>query len=146
MARIHPHLLFPGNTEAAFEFYRSVFGGSFERVMRMSDLPVMPDSPLSEREARKILHISLPIGTYGLLKGSDVGQAFEGETLVTGNRYTLSLQAESREEADRLFAGLSAGGIVEMPMAESPWGSFFGMFADRYGIQWMIEHDPRSKQ
>jgi len=145
MARIHPHLLFPGNAEAAFEFYRSVFGGQFERVMRMSDLPANPGSPISEKEARKILHIALPIGASGLLMGSDVGQPFENETLVTGNRYTLSLQAESSEEADRLFAGLSAGGIVEMPMTESPWNSYFGMFADRYGIQWMIDHDPRSK-
>lgn len=144
MARIHPHLLFPGNTEEAFGFYRSVFGGEFSRFMLMSDLPDMPDRPLSDTEARKILHIALPIGPSGLLMGSDVAEQFAGEALVTGNRYTLSLQTESREEADRLFDGLSAGGIVELPMADSPWGSYFGMFADRYGIQWMIDFDPQS--
>ncbi len=145
MTRIHAHVLFPGHTEEAFGFYRSVFGGEFARFMRMSDLPENPDRPLSDTEARKILHISLPIGASGMLMGSDVGEQFAGEALVTGNRYTLSLQTGSREEADRLFHGLSAGGVVEMPMADSPWGSYFGMFADRYGIQWMIDFDPEAK-
>jgi PhnB protein len=145
MAQINPHILFRGNTEEAFGFYRSVFGGEYAMLMRLKDLPVDPDNPVSETEANKILHIALPIGKSDVLMGSDVAEQFMDQELVTGNRYTISISAETKEEADRLFNQLSAGGQIEMPIADSPWGSYFGMFADKYGIQWWVDFDPRRK-
>ena len=143
MALIHPHLLFRENAEEAFHFYKSVFGGEFSTIMRMKDLPNDPNHPISENVANKIIHIALPIGKGNVLMGSDMGEQFMDQELVTGNRYTISISAESKEEADKLFNGLSAGGQIEMPMADSFWDSYFGMFADKYGIQWMINFDPR---
>jgi len=144
MAQINPHILFKGNTEEAFSFYRSVFGGEYATLMRMKDLPNDPNNPISESEMNKIIHIALPIGKSGLLMASDVAEQFMGQDLVTGNRYTISISAESKEEADKLFYGLSAGGEIEMTISESPWGSYFGMFADKYGIQWMVNFDPKN--
>lgn len=145
MAQINPHILFKGNTEEAFEFYKSVFGGEFSTLMRMKDLPNDPNNPISENAANKIIHIALPIGKGNTLMGSDVGEQFMDQELVTGNRYTISISAESKEEATRLFDGLSAGGQVEMPLAESFWDTYFGMLADKYGIQWMVDFDPKNK-
>ena len=145
MAQINPHILFKGNTREAFDFYKSVFGGEFANIMRLKDLPADPENPVSESEGDKILHIALPIGKSDNLMGSDVAEQFMDQELITGNRYTISISAESKEEADKLFNGLSAGGEIEFPIAESPWGSYFGMFADRYGIQWMVDYDPRYK-
>lgn len=145
MAQINPHILFKGNTEEAFEFYKSVFGGEFSTLMRMKDLPNDPNNPISENAANKIIHIALPIGKGNTLMGSDVGEQFMDQELVTGNRYTISISAESKEEATRLFDGLSAGGQVEMPLAESFWDTYFGMLADKYGIQWMVNFDPKNK-
>ena len=143
MAQINPHILFKGNTEEAFSFYKSVFGGEYEMLMRMKDLPNDPNNPISESAMNKIIFIALPIGKGGILLASDVAEQFMGQDLVTGNRYTISLSAESKEEADKLFNGLSAGGQIEMPIEESPWGSYFGMFADKFGIQWMVNYDPK---
>lgn len=145
MAQINPHILFKGNTEEAFEFYKSVFGGEFSTLMRMKDLPNDPNNPISENAANKIIHIALPIGKGNTLMGSDVGEQFMDQELVTGNRYTISISAESKEEATRLFDGLSAGGQVEMPLAESFWDTYFGMLADKYRIQWMVDFDPKNK-
>jgi PhnB protein len=145
MAQINPHILFKGNTQEAFDFYKSVFGGKFAKIMRLKDLPNDPNNPISESEANKIIHIALPIGKSDILMASDVAEQFMEQDLITGNRYTISISAESKEEADKLFNGLSAGGEVEMPIAESPWGSYFGMFADKYGIQWMVDYDPKYK-
>ena len=143
MAKINPHILFKGNTEEAFSFYKSVLGGEYAMLMRMKDLPSDPNNPVPETELDKIIHIALPVGNSDLLMGSDVAEQFMSQELVTGNRYTISLSAESKEEADKLFNGLSAGGQIEMPIADSPWGSYFGMFADKFGIQWMIDYDPK---
>jgi PhnB protein len=145
MAQISPHILFKGNTEEAFDFYKSVFGGEFSTLMRMKDLPNDPNNPISENAANKIVHIALPIGKGNKLMGSDVGEQFMDQELVTGNRYTISISAESKEEATKLFDGLSAGGQVEMPLAESFWDTYFGMLADKYGIQWMVDFDPKNK-
>ncbi|MGE5499560.1 MAG: VOC family protein [Syntrophothermus sp.] len=145
MASINPHILFKGNTEEAFSFYKSVFGGEYSMFTRMKDLPKDPDNPISESELNKIIFIALPIGKSGILMASDVADKFMGEDLVTGNRYTISISAESKEEADKLFNGLSTGGQIEMPMEDSPWGSYFGMFADKFGIQWMVEFKSKSK-
>lgn len=142
MAKINPHILFKGNTEEAFGFYKSVFGGDYTTLMRMKDLPSDPNNPLTESVANKIVFIALSIGKSNSLIGSDVGEQFMDEELVTGNRYTISITAESREEANQLYNGLSAGGAIEMPLEDSPLGSCFAMFTDQFGIQWMLSFDP----
>jgi PhnB protein len=143
MAKINPHLLFKGNTEEAFEFYKSVFGGEFAMFLRMKDLPSDPNNPISESQGNKIMNIALPIGKSNILMGSDVAEQFMDQELITGNRYTIAISAESKEEAEKIYHGLSANGEIEIPLAESHWGSYFGMFADKYGIQWMIDYDPK---
>ena len=141
MARINPYIHFNGNAEEAFNFYKSVFGGEFAMVARFKDFPIT-EHPLSPDEANKIMHISLPIGKGSVLMGSDT-PAFMGKHNEQENRSKISISAESKEEADRLFNGLSAGGQVEMPIADSPWGSYFGMFRDKFGFEWMVDFDPK---
>ena len=140
MAQINPHINFNGNAEEAFTFYKSVFGGEFAKIMRFKDL-ASSEFPVSENEANKIIHIALPIGK-NILMANDVPE-FMGRTNENENRSKISISAESKEEADKLFNGLSAGGQIEMPMEESPWGSYFGMFRDKYGIEWMVDFDPK---
>lgn len=142
MALINPHINFIGNAEEAFHFYKSVFGGEFAKVIRFKDMS-NPEFPMAEYEANKIMHIALPIG-QNVLMGNDVPE-FLGKTNENENRSKISIGAESREEADKLFNGLSAGGSIEFPIGESPWGSYFGMFRDKYGIEWMVDFDPRHK-
>jgi PhnB protein len=140
MALINPHINFNGNAEEAFTFYQSVFGGAFTTIVRFKDLS-SPDASIAEKEANKIMHIALPIGQNTLM-GNDVPE-FMGRVNEKENRSKISVSAESREEADRLFNGLSAGGTVEVPIDDSPWGSYFGMFRDKYGIEWMVDFDPK---
>jgi PhnB protein len=142
MALINPHINFNGNAEEAFTFYKSVFGGEFAQIMRFKDL-ASPEFPVAENEADKIMHIALPIGP-NVLMGNDVPEIM-GKTNENENRSKISIGAESKEEADKLFNGLSAGGQIEMPIADSPWGSYFGMFRDKYGIEWMVDFDPKYK-
>ncbi|MES2519281.1 MAG: VOC family protein [Bacteroidota bacterium] len=136
MAQINPHINFNGNAEEAFNFYKSVFGGEFAKIMRFKDL-ASPEFPVAENEANKIMHIALPIGN-NILMANDVPE-FMGKTNENENRSKIAIGAESKEEADKLFNGLSAGGQIEMPMTDSPWGSYFGMFRDKYGIEWMVD-------
>ena len=136
MATINPYINFNGNAEAAFTFYQSVFGGEFTEIIRFRDLAIM-GAHVSEDEADKLLRIALPIGNAVLL-ANDVPQAL-GRVNEDENRSKIAVRAESREEAERIFNGLSAGGSVEMPMAESPWGTYFAMFRDKYGIEWTVE-------
>lgn len=138
MANINPHINFNGNAEEAFLFYKSVFGGEFSRIVRFKELSG-PDFPVSEKEADKIMHIALPIGN-SMLMANDVPE-FMGRTNENENRSKIVISAGSRDEADKLFNGLSAGGQIEMPIDDSPWGSYFGMFRDKYGIEWMVEFD-----
>ncbi len=140
MALINPHINFNGNAEEAFNFYRSVFGGEIARLVRLKDMPGA-GFPVSEEDANKIMYIALPIGNNTLM-GNDV-PSFLGPVNEKENRSKISVSAESREEADKLFNGLSAGGDIEMPIGDSPWGSYFAMFRDKYGIEWMIDFDPR---
>lgn len=140
MALINPHINFNGNAEEAFTFYKSVFGGEFAMIMRFKDLE-NPEFPVAESEAHKIMHIALPIG-QNILMGNDVPEIM-GRVNENENRSKIAISAESREEADRLFNGLSAGGTIEMPIEDSPWGSYFGMFRDQYGIEWMVDFDPK---
>lgn len=138
MAIINPHINFNGNAEEAFNFYRSVFGGAFAKIMRFKDLE-SPEFPVAENEANKIMHIALPIGTNTLI-GNDVPEIL-GKTNENENRSKISVSTASKEEADRLFHGLSAGGQIECPIGDSPWG-YFGCFRDKYGIEWIVNFDP----
>lgn len=144
MASINPYIHFNGNAEAAFTFYRAAFGGDFARVMRFSDMPANPDFPIPAEEANKIMHVALPIGKNNVLMGSDTPAAY-GKHNEAETRSKISISAESKAEADQLFNALSAGGQVEMPIGDSPWGSYFGMFRDKFGIEWMIDFDPNYK-
>lgn len=142
MALINPHINFNGNAEEAFNFYKSVFGGEFAMVMRFKDM-AGPEFPVAEKEEQKIMHIALPIGP-NVLMGNDVPESL-GSVSENENRSKISVSAETREEADRLFNDLSAGGSIECPIDDSPWGSYFGMFRDKYGIEWMVDYDPKHK-
>ena len=139
MALINPHVNFNGNAEEAFTFYQSVFGGEFTKIIRFKDLE-NENFPVAENEKNKIMHIALPIGKTGMLMGNDVPEML-GPTNENENRSKIVITAETKEEADQLFNGLSAGGQVEYPIGDSPWGTYFGMFRDKYGIEWMVEFD-----
>jgi PhnB protein len=137
MALINPYIHFNGNAEEAFTFYKSVFGGGFAKIARYKDIS-SPEFPVAENDANRIMHIALPIGKSNVLMASDVLESM-GQVTENDNRNTISISAESREEADKLFNGLSAGGKIEMPIADGPLGSYFGMFADKFGVQWMVD-------
>ena len=141
MPKLNPFIHFNGNAEEAFTFYRSVFGGEFQKIVRFKDLPENPDNPFTEAEADKIMHIALPIGKTDLLLGSDV-PSFMGEVNENENRSKISVSTESEEEANQLFNGLSKDGYIEVPLESSPENSYFGMLRDKFGIEWMIEFDP----
>ncbi len=140
MATINPHVNFNGNAEEAFNFYKSVFGGEFSRLVRFGQM-ASADFAVDEKEANKIMHIALPIGASNELMGNDV-PSFMGTVNEQENRSKIAVIVESKEEADTIYHGLSAGGAIEMPITDSPWGSYFGMFRDKYGIEWMIEFNP----
>lgn len=139
MAQINPYIHFNGNAEEAFMFYKSVFGGEFTAISRFKDMN-LPDNDAFKNEANKIMHIALPIGKNSMLMGSDTPE-FMGKHNLNETRSKISITADSKEEANQLFNGLSAGGEIEMPIADSPWGTYFGMFRDQYGIEWMVSFD-----
>lgn len=138
MASINPYINFNGNAEEAFNFYKSVFGGEFTSIIRFKDLE-SAEFPVPENEANKIMRIVLPIGDDVLI-ANDVPEAM-GPVSENENRSKIAVTAKSREEADAIFKGLSEGGTVEMPMDKSPWGTYFAMFRDKYGIEWTVEFD-----
>ncbi len=140
MALINPYINFNGNAEEAFNFYKSVFGGEFALIIRFKEMS-SPEFPVAKNDANKIMHIALPIGK-NVLMGNDVPESM-GVVNENENRSKISVSAESREEADKLFKGLSAGGTIEAPIGDSPWGSYFGMFRDKYGIEWIVDFDPK---
>ena len=139
MALINPYVHFNGNAEEAFTFYQSVFGGQFAKMIRYKDL-ANDAFPIAENDADRLMHISLPISKTNFLMGSDVLEVM-GQVTENDNRNTISISAKSRAEADKLFNGLSAGGQIEMPMADGPFGAYFGMFTDKYGVQWMVNFE-----
>lgn len=143
MALINPHINFNGNAEEAFTFYKSVFGGEFAKIIRFKDI-ASAEMPIAEKEENKIMHIALPIGKNNMLMANDVPEVL-GKVNENENRSKIAISAASKEEADKLFNGLSAGGQIEMPIEDSPWGSYFGMFRDKYGIEWMVDYDPNYK-
>ena len=138
MASINPYLNFNGNTEEAFNFYKSVFGGEFLAVMRFKDNPDC--AQWSEADRERIMHIALPIGNGDVLMATDSLESL-GQTLTKGNNFYLALSPTSKEEAERLFNGLSAGGKIEMPLQDMFWGAYYGSFTDKFGIQWMVNYD-----
>ena len=142
MAVINPHINFNGNAEEAFTFYKSVFGGSFAKIIRFKDL-AGPEFPVAEKEENKIMHIALPIGKNNMLMANDVPESM-GRTNENENRSKIAISAESKEEADKLFNGLSAGGEIEGPIGDSPWNTYFGCFRDKYGIEWIVEYDSKN--
>jgi PhnB protein len=139
MISINPYLNFMGNTEEAMKFYRSVFGGDFTAVQRFTDIP--GHEKMSKNEQDKVMHISLPMGKSNALMATDVLDSME-QKLVTGNNVYICIHAESEEETDRLFEKLSAGGKIEMPVNKTFWGGYFGICADKFGVQWMINYEP----
>ncbi len=145
VANVSTYLNFNRNTEEAFNFYKSVFGGEFVgEIMRMGAAPADPNMPpMSEADKNLVMHVALPILGGHLLMGTDAPESM-GFKLVEGNNVNISLAPDSRTEADRLFAALSAGGNVSMPMADQFWGDYFGSFTDKYGINWMINYSTRS--
>lgn len=140
MANINPYINFNGNAEEAFTFYRSVFGGEFGKIIRFKDI-ASAEFPVPEKEADKIMRITLPIGSNVLI-ANDVPEIM-GRVNENENRSKIAVTAASQEEAERIFNGLSVGGTVEMPLAESPWGTSFAMFRDKYGIEWTVEFDSK---
>ncbi|KQR70730.1 VOC family protein [Pedobacter sp. Leaf176] len=141
MALINPHINFNGNAEEAFNFYKSAFGGDFQSIVRFKEI-ASAENPISENEANKIMHIALPIG-QNVLMGNDVPEIL-GKVNERENRSKIAITAASREEADILYNSLSKGGEIEMPIADSPWGSYFAMFRDKFGIEWMIDFSTNS--
>ncbi|MGQ3014471.1 MAG: VOC family protein [Flavobacteriales bacterium] len=140
MAQVNAYLNFKGNCEEAFNFYRSVFGGEFPFVGRYKDMPPTEGSHASETDGEKIMHISLPISKETILMGSDIGGEWASHTVI-GNNIQLSVNTDSEEEANRIFNALSASGRVNMPLEKTFWGALFGMFTDKFGINWMVNYD-----
>ncbi len=141
MAQVNPYLTFDGNCEEAFNFYKSVFGGEFQYIGRFKD---MPGEQIPESQQEKIMHVSLPISKETILMGSDSSSEF-GQTHILGNNISISVNTASEEEARKIFDGLSQGGRVTMPLEKTFWGAFFGMLTDKFGINWMVNHDYEQK-
>lgn len=144
MAAFNTYLNFPGNTEAAFNFYKSVLGGEFAAVMRFKDNPGSEKMPPNVQNM--IMHIALPVGKGNMLMGTDVVEGQPGPKLQVGNNVSISISPESEAEAKQLFEGLSSGGTITVPYEKAFWGAWFGMFTDKFGIQWMVNYDEKNSQ
>lgn len=139
MATVNVYLAFNGNCEAAFNFYKSVFGGEFNYVGRFKDMP-SPDRPIPDSEKDKIMHVGLPVSKETMLLGCDMSEEMMGEKYVAGNNFSICISPESEEEARRIFDLLSAEGTVTMPLDKTFWGSLFGMLTDKFGTSWMVDY------
>ena len=139
MSAINPYLTFKGNCEEAFNHYKSVFGGEFTYIGRFGEMPPQEGKSMPAEDADKIMHVSLPIGSNQLM-GSDTGGEWAAHTVI-GNNYSISVSADSKEDADRIFNGLAEGGNITMPLADTFWGDYFGMCTDRFGINWMMSYN-----
>ncbi|QED36917.1 VOC family protein [Antarcticibacterium arcticum] len=141
MAKINPYLNFNGTAEEAFKFYHSVFGGELSEIHRFKD---MPDADkITSKEQNKVMHVSLPIGNGNVLMGSDILESMSPD-FKQGNNFYISINTESREESDQIFNALANGGIIEMELQQTFWGSYFGMLRDKFGINWMIDYGEES--
>ena len=141
MPVLNAYLNFPGNTEEAFKFYRSVFGGEFSALQRFKDTPEAGRVPETAKDW--LMHIALPVGNGNTLMATDAVEPM-GHKLTWGNNFHLSVEADSREQAQTYFQKLSDGAKVTQPLQDMFWGSYFGMLTDKFGIQWMIGHTKRS--
>jgi PhnB protein len=139
MPTINPYINFNGNAEEAFTFYKSVFGGAFTQIIRLKDI-ASAEFPVPEKEANNILRIILPIGKTRLI-ANDVPASL-GPVNERENRSKIAVSVQLREEAEKIVSGLSEGGEMEMPLSDSPWGSSFAMFRDKFGIEWTVEFTP----
>ncbi|MDB5230854.1 MAG: hypothetical protein JWN76_1659 [Chitinophagaceae bacterium] len=137
MATINPYLNFMGNTQEAFDFYKSIFGGEFLAIQRFKDTPEAERVPENEKE--KLMHISLPVGK-NILMATDALESM-GHKVIQGTNFHLSVDTDSEQEANELFKGLSEGGKVSVPLQKMFWGAYFGMVTDKFGIQWMVNFD-----
>lgn len=137
MVSINPYLNFAGNTEEAFTFYKSIFGGEFAMLQRFKDTPEAGRVPDGDKD--RIMHVSLPIGKANSLMATDALESM-GHKLTVGNNISLSVETDSKEETERVFKGLSSGGTVTMPLEKTFWGAYFGMVSDRFGVQWMVSN------
>ena len=144
MAQINAYLTFNGNCGEAFTFYKEVFGTEFQSFSRFGDMPAEEGRQIPETDQDKIMHVALPISQETILMGSDTGEGYSAG-FVAGNNISLSVNTDSKEEADRIFNGLSAGGNVTMPLAETFWGAYLGMWTDKFGINWMVNYDDPTK-
>jgi len=144
MATVNVYLTFNGNCKEAFDFYKSVFGGDYPYVGTFGEMPPQEGMTMPEEDKNRIMHISLPISKETVLMGSDTGGEW-ASGYQQGNNFSVSINADSKEEADKLFNGLSAGGRITMPMNHTFWGAYFGMFTDKFGISWMVNYDDPSK-
>ena len=145
MATVNAYMTFNGNCEEAFNFYKSVFGGEFGYIGRYKDMPEMGGEKAPAEEGEKIMHVSLQVSKETALMGSDSSNAF-GQATIIGNNISMSVNAENKDEADRIFNGLAAGGKVTMPMNDTFWGAYFGMLVDKFGINWMMSYDSGEKK
>ena len=139
MAQVSPYLIFNGDCEAAFLLYKSVFGGEFPYMGKFGDMPPAEGQPeLPEEEKNRVMHVTLPIGNT-ILMGSDTNS--QSGDVKMGENVSISINVDSRAEADSIFTGLTDGGVVKMPMTDTFWGAYFGMLVDKFGIHWMINFD-----
>ncbi len=143
MATTNIYLNFNGNCEEAFTFYKSVFGGEFTYFGRFGEMPESEEHTLSEADKNKVMHVGLQIGTSSLM-GSDTGGEW-AHSYVQGNNFSVSITADSKREADKLFNALASGGQVTMPMDNTFWGDYFGMLTDQFGINWMVSFDEQQQ-
>ena len=139
MAAINPYLTFKDNCEEAFNFYKNAFGKDFAQLIRFKDMP-MEGQPAPPNIANQIMHVSLPIGDGTVLMGSDAPEGF-GPPVQAGNNFSISINTTSEEEATKIFNAMSNGGRVSMPLGKAPWGAYFGMFTDKFGVNWMVNYD-----
>lgn len=139
MATVNVYLTFNGNCEEAFNHYKSVFGGEFSYIGRFKDMPAEEENSVSEQDADKIMHIALPISKETMIMGSDTGGEW-ASNYKHGNNFSISINTESKDEANRLFNNLAADGQVTMPLSNTFWGDYFGMFTDKFGINWMVSY------
>ena len=141
MTTVNIYLTFKDNCKEAFDFYKSVFGGEFANLSTFGEMPPQEGMPpISEDYKDKIMHVALPISQETVLMGSDQGGGW-GPEVTFGNNFSISIQTDSKENADRLFNGLVEGGQVTMPLADTFWGAYFGMLTDKFGIAWMVNCD-----
>jgi PhnB protein len=135
--KVNTYLNFLGNTEEAFNFYRAAFGGEFKTIVRFKDMD--PEGKMPDEDRDKVMHIALELGNGDLLMGTDALESF-GHKISFGNNFYIMLEVSSEAEADEIFNKLSEGGKIEQPLAPAPWGAYFGSFADKFGVQWMVDY------